>query len=143
MAHDVAKGETVKMKIRQGFVSNSSSSSFCIIGVEMTKEPMEMIKDILKINDEDIFAKMATDDTTETIEDFCREWLQEVLEEKDVETHHINDDGTMIVGNYVGSWEYETSSYPAQAELDAAKEVVEKLGFSADDLKIYCGISYC
>ena len=142
MAQDVAKGNNI-MKIRSGVVSNSSSSSFCIIGVEMTKEPMEVIKDMLKINDEDIFAKMAEENTTETIEDFCRDWLQEVLEDKDVEAHYFDDEGTIVVGNYVGSWEYESTSCPAQAEFDAAKEIVEKLGFSADDLKIFLGTSYC
>ena len=130
------------MKIRKGFVSNSSSSSFCIIGVEAREEPMEILKNILKINNEDIFAEMSAKSTTDTVEEFCRGWLEEELEERDIETHYINDD-CLIIGNYVANWEYECSTVSAQAEFDKAKEIVEQLGLSAEDLKIFLGTSYC
>jgi hypothetical protein len=36
------------MKIRKGFVSNSSSTSFCIFGTSVEKSDLEEIKDIIK-----------------------------------------------------------------------------------------------
>ena len=36
------------MKTRQGFVSNSSSSSFCILGVEIDRETSNKIEDAYK-----------------------------------------------------------------------------------------------
>jgi len=131
------------MKIRQGFVSNSSSSSFCIIGVVMKEESMEMLKKILDINDEFIFKKMSEENTTETIEDFCQEWLEETFEEKGIETHLMEDSGESVIGNYVSSWEYECSSHDAQLEFDKAKDIVTQLGYSASDLKIFVGTQCC
>lgn len=40
------------MKIRYGFVSNSSSSSFCIHKRYMTKEQMEEFRQILTLNND-------------------------------------------------------------------------------------------
>lgn len=130
------------MKVRNGFVSNSSSSSFCIIGVKIEEDSLEMLKRILNIDNEAIFAKMGEKSTTETVENFCEGWLEEVLEEKGIETRYLEDMSCLVVGNYVNSWEYECSSHNAQEEFDKAKKIVEQLGFSSEDLKIFVGTTY-
>ena len=129
------------MKIRQGFVSNSSSSSFCILGIKMEDEAIETIKTILKITNEDIFAKMAEKSTTETVEDFCKEWLEDILGDCGFDVEYIEDIGCSVFGiNIVcdGSEECDI-----QKELDGTKKLFEENNISSDKIKIFTGITYC
>jgi len=49
------------MKIRQGFVSNSSSSSFCIVGIGIDYEEHDEILKLLKIKDISALSDYSTD----------------------------------------------------------------------------------
>jgi hypothetical protein len=129
------------MKIRQGFVSNSSSSSFAVIGVKVEGNAMGLIKNILGIKDEDIFQKMSEEKTTDTIEEFCHYWLAEILDDEKIDMHCLQDDDEHVIGRYLGSWEYDSIEVPAQEAIDDAKKIVEKAGLSVDDMKIFCCFS--
>jgi len=129
------------MKIRQGFVSNSSSSSFCIIGVKLEDEAIETIKNILDITNEDIFAKMAEKSTTETVEEFCEDWLENILEDCGFDVEYIEAIGYFVIGNDIGSDNCE--EWNAQEEFDKAKKILEENNFPSDKMKIFTGMSYC
>lgn len=48
------------MKLRRGFVSNSSSSSYVVIGVKLTDEDISKLGDVFKIKDEGGYVCLGT-----------------------------------------------------------------------------------
>lgn len=74
------------MKVRNGFVSNSSSSSFCIYGAYMDID--ELVEKLKNSN-------LLTEDELEEMEEDGYDGLDEVFSDKDLE-FYISEDCTWI-----------------------------------------------
>lgn len=107
------------MKIRNGFISNSSSSSFVLIGC--------------RISDEDLAKALNVDDTDD---------LYDVVNETDL--YWDAEDGiigyTIAEGND-GDFEGDTLTIPEL--MEKAKEISEKLSIPLEEIKIISGTRYC
>jgi hypothetical protein len=141
------------MKIRQGFVSNSSSCSFIICGFKLPEEKsVETYKKITKKTDEDIRYDMLKEpyykDKKEIkdfdIEDYCQESLWEGISGVDIEM------GEGVDGVVIGRHVTRCSDYGIDTaiwDLDELKNEVEsirkKMGFEDYPIKIYCGTKNC
>jgi len=93
------------MKIRNGFVSNSSSSSFCILGV-----------------------------------------LREEVLNEDMDYVYLDDDseqcvtGIMLAEGDEGDFSGEGVSFKELKEM--VEQLIEKLGVTEDEIKIYSGVQF-
>ena len=102
------------MKIRNGFVSNSSSSSFLIYGVNISeREIQESMPDLTDIRDD----------------------VEELFKNKDIEIHspYSYDDGMLYIGR---SWDHVGRDQTGQEFIDDIENTIKevfrdkiKLGF--------------
>ena len=152
------------MKIRQGFVSNSSSSSFVIVGtkIKKTMESCEKLcKKYLTLTDEQIsFFTEKTCCGKEVTTKFCPEcgkksedivavtnWIDVFDEYRyEIEGIDIHDDGygcdDVVVGKYL-SIDLEGCSRDVDKlieEMQDTKTFVEKMNIGR--VEFYCGITY-
>lgn len=123
------------MKIREGFVSNSSSSSFILRGIKLKSE--DIIK-TLKITPEEL------EDVDQDEEYEVFEFLSERLEDFDIEVDGNyfggKDYSTLIVGKSIGSLddgEVEELTELTEEENKALVDKFEALGFTDINLKTY------
>lgn len=113
------------MKVRNGFVSNSSSSSFIIIGCKVSE------KEVIKLKEQLLGRKYKEDEDWEC--DAC-----DALSENDWE---FVDDNEEILGKVLESYDsYEMSSFTLQKVKDTFKEVKDRF---KKEPKIYVGTKYC
>jgi hypothetical protein len=116
------------MKTRQGFVSNSSSSSFCILGCKVTPA----IKAALK----ERFPKETVDGEKEA--DW--EWLDRITMELDLD--FVDLDGKSIIGKSLGDFDADETS-TSFAELQKTAKAVQKLVGESAPVKLYVGTAPC
>lgn len=123
------------MKIREGFVSNSSSSSFILRGIKLKSE--DIIK-TLKITPEEL------EDVDQDEEYEVFEFLSERLEDFDIEVDGNyfggKDYSTLVVGKSIGSLddgEVEELKELTEEENKALVDKFEALGFTDIKLKTY------
>jgi len=152
------------MKIRAGFVSNSSSASFVIVGFEVdASDSKEVVKKIFDLSDEDIMEKMKNSfygEKPEDIEDpdqikeFCDELLYDLKDEKKNFDWLYGEgsvpDGKMIVGkllSYIRSDDYGdnidgTSEFTIEELATTIQELKTKME-STEPTKVYTGSMCC
>ena len=126
------------MKMRNGFVSNSSSSSFVLIGFEVSKDEMSMKKYIEAMFEEDI----DDIDESEAREIYWNNY-DHIQYLDNTEEGAISNE-RHIIGVYVSEKsddDYITTSADGidiQTTLDKIKDTMIKLGVEKD-IKIYHG----
>ena len=147
------------MKIRTGFISNSSTSSFIICGFTLLDEKNNFIivSKLLGLTKEDVIAEMKTrsyykDQEIEEydIEDFCSEYLQDLNFEKDgFDVEFGEGIEGIIVGKHIVKIDSEDSDLDkSETSLTDLTEITEKvrkkLGISEDiSPALYTGTKCC
>ena len=146
------------MKKRQGFVSNSSSSSFVCIGVQIEESEisfMELAELFMGIKKEDLIKKMSPENKEEyeKADDIDKkEILENELEEHMYEYDRYGDEirvetggdkfpsGSYVIAKYLSESEdyMENKNYNFSEIYDEMKEINEKLG-NKGIIKIFLG----
>ena len=123
------------MKTRHGFISNSSSSSFCLYGVIATEELYNSIKDKLPpgLIEETREEECLSDDEELTWDLILYQWYNT---RKDCPFTFINDDGDYYIG--VGSL-FENDEGVESIEADEITAMANFLELDDSEMKLYYG----
>jgi len=148
------------MKIRKGFVSNSSSASFVIIGFGIdNSDSKETAKNVFDLSDEDIMDKMKASsyykkypeklEDPKAIKEFCNELLYDLEEAANFDVlmgEGDIPDGKIVVGKIISYVTTEDQQEAKQFDVDELvtkiKTLQEEMG-NTDTLKIYTGTMCC
>ena len=96
------------MKIRSGFVSNSSASSFCIYGTHIEDSLLEKIKKEINFNEE---------------EDDLYEALEEILLKHGIDLYRHSDGDIFYIGT---SWKYVKDEETGKQFKDRVEKAISE-----------------
>ena len=147
------------MKYRNGFVSNSSSSSFVAVGFTVSNKTTykEMFNKLFNLDDDKIKQMMKKDSSLKKkedikdIENFCYENSYEIFEELKTKYTIISEDygapiNFYIIGKYIAEGdEVGTLDEDSFSIVDLIKELTplkEKIN-SKSEIKVYVGTKSC
>ena len=138
------------MKFRNGFVSNSSSSSFLAIGMKMDypDDTAEFVSKLTNMSRKDIERKVIEtihnkiSISEDDIQDFCADWLWDIEEESGLNVIIEEDNEWIIIGKEIGC-SYNTSVEAVDADIEAITKSMEiardKMGFTDFPIEMYLG----
>lgn len=122
------------MKIRNGFVSNSSSSSFVVFGFKLEEDKMTFAKrnGFMPEDEDDSF-------------DELYEWTEKWAEENSLRV--INENDYLIIGYYITDGDsegilLEEADVSLNQLIEYGDNLINKFGISKDDLHLYAGEEY-
>ena len=122
-------------KIRSGFVSNSSSSSFIIAGIKVDDRDLilNMIKEKYPVYSDYKYADEDYDNWDDYAEDISFSELAEILDSEDLDVQSDYENDVAYIGKNILSFGYE-----AQCSLDSIrKSLNEAEALFGKDVKIY------
>lgn len=152
MQKHIKKTRIKKMKVRNGFVSNSSSSSFCIFGVVVNDKILEIVKKKVKAEaqteTEEYMVCEKCGHTPRSSPKFCEKCGGNIVTKtREVEYEYEMYEMFEAVGLAYNSDDYTSyagvgiSGCDVEAIISAQKELEEIFG-SEMKFKVYSGESY-
>jgi hypothetical protein len=138
------------MKTRQGFVSNSSSSSFMLIGADVSYMDFETILRKIIPGDEldkeiETLTKYYPNYETSLKErkDMLREAMYELIYNADYMLLEGSENGVPKGSIVIGKALADEGSMGVEEFTDNAKKIQKELDFKDEDIKIYWGTRMC
>jgi hypothetical protein len=137
------------MKVRKGFVSNSSSSSFVLIGVEIDKGKLDKIQILETLYQEEYNKILKKAENDEDFEEMVTETLMDKMDEDGIYFCNHDECGTskckILFGNLLGESNDESdfNFEVSLNDLSDIKELLSKFGLLDEDIKIFGRTRLC